>query len=314
MNYNVHHHSWLRELATSYITRITANKKCGKGYAAISNFVLMLFKKLENNDILPLFLSAQENHERMTDMISKITDSASRGKPLTDNEFTDQSEHRYVEKEKILDLYRSLQERRGVVMLGPSCSGKSSCLNELSKLLSKRNMNDPLLSTSADPKALYENPVVLKGHQPLSFLHMKSNREYPLKYHYFPGALSLNYLYGNGEEITDNGYQNGLVRLHLQKIFENSYLKSRQYHEVWLIFDGRVDSAVLEVLTPLLNESWEYTTLEGTVIKMKPSLLPKIVLETLSVETLSPATLVDLAIINFSHDESIGNKLKFHET
>ena len=308
-NYNLQHHNHLRDAIFSRVTSQVQDRNSGHIFAAASNLVLQLYQKLDNTCNFQTFTESlsSNNFNDLPLLESKYKDDVFQNK--LENCIGERCKRQCVQAAKVLEIHRSLETRRAALLLGPSCSGKTSSCNVLSEVLTSLKAKDVLSSTNRKIEDLYEGPVKIKGENTVSFSHLKANRKYPLKHYYFPGALSLHFLYGGVEGSKGIQFRDGLFQLHMRQIFEDPYLNTRQEHEIWFIFDGRIEAPVLEILRPLLDEKWEYITPKGVVKAIKPSLLPKLIVETTSMENLSPVSAAKFAVVNFTHKDTLCSEI-----
>lgn len=146
--------------------------------------------------------------------------------------------------EKVLQLNEALNVRVGVIIVGPSLTGKSNIIKTLENSLNMMKFQN--YSSMPSIQSTYINPR----------------------------AQSMNDLYGNIEPITNN-FNDGILSLKIRQ-FVQDY---EQLKHDWIIFDGPVDSMWAENLNTVLDESKTFCLPNGERIKLKDSL--KLVFEAL---------------------------------
>ncbi len=117
---------------------------------------------------------------------------------------------------KMMQVQQTVLLRHGVMLVGPSGSGKSSALRVLSEALSRHSQLAHVLYT-LDAKAMHKDQ-----------------------------------LYGNLESTTRE-WTDGLFTRILRKIIENERGESGKVH--WIVFDGDVDPEWVENLNSLLDDN-----------------------------------------------------------
>jgi dynein heavy chain 1, cytosolic len=152
--------------------------------------------------------------------------------------------------EKILQLKHVIDLRHGVMLVGPSCTGKTSAWRTLLKALGKIDGSKGDFYV-IDPKSI------------------KKDKLY--------GTLDPNTL-----EWTD-----GIFTKLLRKICESSNVRSGQMRRSWIIFDGDVDPEWAENLNSVLDDNKILTLPSGDRLKLTPNVRIIMEVDTLKHATLA---------------------------
>lgn len=152
----------------------------------------------------------------------------------------------------MLQLYDTIQVRHGVMLVGPTAGGKTTCYQVLAKAMS-------------------ELPGELKREVITTVLN--------------PKALSINELYGNFDELSHE-WSDGIVA----NLVRNSILQysAGDNKKRWIIFDGPVDAVWIENMNSVLDDNKMLCLSNGERMDLPPS--STMIFEVDNLNAASPAT------------------------
>ncbi|OXB71581.1 UNVERIFIED_CONTAM: hypothetical protein H355_004176 [Colinus virginianus] len=151
---------------------------------------------------------------------------------------------------KAMQMYDTMQVRQGMMLIGPTGGGKTSCYRTL------RNA--------------------------ISGLHGKSNFSTVYVHTLNPKAVTIGQLYGQFNELTHE-WTDGVVAVLLRQAVRNT---SGDRH--WILFDGPVDALWIESMNSVLDDNKKLCLNSGEIILLTPLVTVMFEAEDLSVA--SPAT------------------------
>ncbi|CBH12406.1 dynein heavy chain, cytosolic, putative [Trypanosoma brucei gambiense DAL972] len=187
--------------------------------------------------------------------------------------------------EKIYQLYRTRKTRHGLMLVGPSGTGKTSCWKTLLRVMAR-------LSTQEGHNDFDEGDLASPS---------RRSRGRPLEAHAYvidPKAMTKAELFGVFEATTRE-WKDGIFTDILRRIVNNSLDTNSTQQQHWIIFDGDVDPLWVENLNSLLDDSKIYTLPNGERLSLPPSV--RIVFEVQDLRYATPATVSRCGMVWFSH-------------
>jgi len=155
---------------------------------------------------------------------------------------------------KIIQLFETLLVRHGIMIVGETGTGKTTCSNTLAKALSE------LEGKIEDP--MYRKVIIPKLN---------------------PKAVSARELYGF-TKVDTNEWFTGLV----PHLVSEVVLKDKSETKYWIMFDGPVDALWIEKMNTVLDDSKMLCLANGERIKLPPTLT--MMFEVQDLRVASPAT------------------------
>eukprot|EP01052_Picozoa_sp_SAG31_P002976 SAG31_NODE_109_length_24587_cov_111.480848_7_plen_3254_part_00 len=156
---------------------------------------------------------------------------------------------------KAIQLYETLNVRFGVMLVGPTGGGKSSCMRTLQRAMTRLRENDS------------DNP------------EMQAVHTYVLN----PKSISMGELYGEVNEMSGewkDGLGSGLMR---------SATASQTIDRKWVVFDGPVDAIWIENMNTVLDDNRTLCLPNGERIKLNGETM-RTLFEVQDLNVASPAT------------------------
>lgn len=167
---------------------------------------------------------------------------------------------------KVLQFYETLKVRFGVMLVGPTMSGKSSVLYTL-----KDSITNLKLKGSTNPE--WEKVEI-------STLN--------------PKCISLPELYGNYDSTTQE-WTDGLASTIMR-----SYVSDESSSLKWVMFDGPVDALWIENMNTVLDDNMMLCLPNGERIKLKPKM--RMLFEVQDLAVASPATVSRCGMVYVDQD------------
>ncbi|OMJ11354.1 Cytoplasmic dynein 1 heavy chain 1 [Smittium culicis] len=167
--------------------------------------------------------------------------------------------------EKLIQLYQIQKINHGLMMVGPSGTGKTSAWKVLLEALERIESSDP------------------------------SEKAEGTSYIIDPKALSKEDLYGT-LDVTTREWNDGLFTQILRKIIDNVRGESSRRH--WIVFDGDVDPEWVENLNSVLDDNRLLTLPNGERLSLPQNV--RIMFEVESLKFATPATVSRCGMIWFS--------------
>lgn len=203
--------------------------------------------KFVDNDI-NIFLSI------LSDLFPELEHVTQPDERLYDNVVTILRNKKYLTLEplikKIFQLWDIIKTRHGLMLVGGSMSGKSTCYNVLAEALTSLSM------TSADHKSV----------------HLTSIN---------PKAITVNEIYGYSDPISKE-WTEGILAHTFKTV-------SKNYHRrEWIVFDGPVDADWIENMNTVLDDNKVLCLMNSDKIPMNNSMT--MMFETDDLSKASPAT------------------------
>ncbi|RNF24116.1 cytoplasmic dynein 1 heavy chain 1 [Trypanosoma conorhini] len=186
--------------------------------------------------------------------------------------------------EKVCQLYHTRKMRHGLILVGPSGTGKTACWKTLLRAMARLTVVD---SDAHDGG----------GGSPTEEGVPKSG---PLEAHAYlidPKAMSKAELFGVFEATTRE-WKDGVFTEILRRIVTNEMGDDRSRQQHWIIFDGDVDPHWVENLNSLLDDNKVYTLPNGERLSLPPSV--RIVFEVQDLRCATPATVSRCGMIWFN--------------
>lgn len=156
---------------------------------------------------------------------------------------------------KVIQLYETTVVRHGLMLVGPTGSGKTCCYKVLAEALTG------LQGQRADSGALYTtvHPKILN-----------------------PKSITMGQLYGAFDEMTHE-WTDGILSTLIRR-----GVAADDDHKRWYVFDGPVDALWIENMNTVLDDNKKLCLASGEIIALTPSMTMMFEVEDLTVA--SPAT------------------------
>ena len=167
---------------------------------------------------------------------------------------------------KVIQLYEISTIRFGVMIVGPTGGGKTTCFEVLHRAITKLHANDPL------NEAYYKINVDILN----------------------PKAINLGELYGEINTSTQE-WSDGLASKLIRRAAED--MSNERF---WIIFDGPVDSLWIENMNTVLDDTMTLCLSNGQRIKLRNEM--KMLFEVQDLATASPATVSRCGMVYMSGD------------
>ncbi|OLY80070.1 Cytoplasmic dynein 1 heavy chain 1 [Smittium mucronatum] len=169
--------------------------------------------------------------------------------------------------EKLIQLYQIQKINHGIMMVGPTGTGKSTAWKVLLEALERIESSDP------------------------------NEKSEGVSYIIDPKALSKETLYGT-LDLTTREWKDGLFTQILRKIIDNVRGESSRRH--WIIFDGDVDPEWVENLNSVLDDNRLLTLPNGERLSLPQNV--RIMFEVESLKYATPATVSRCGMVWFSEN------------
>jgi dynein heavy chain len=170
---------------------------------------------------------------------------------------------------KIMQVYETFNVRFGVVLVGPTGAGKTTCYKTLASAMTTLR------------EAGSKNETFQKVH--MSILN--------------PKCITMGELYGEYNELTQE-WRDGLASTIMR-----SYVTDETEDRKWTVFDGPIDALWIENMNTVLDDNQMLCLANGERIKLKSSM--RMVFEVGDLEAASPATVSRLGVV-FMMPEDLG--------
>ncbi|KEG14468.1 putative dynein heavy chain, cytosolic [Trypanosoma grayi] len=180
--------------------------------------------------------------------------------------------------EKVCQLYHTRKMRHGLMLVGPSGTGKTACWKTLLRAMARLPVMDD--SDNMDGG--------------------RNDGSGPLEAHAYiidPKAMSKAELFGVFEATTRE-WKDGVFTEILRRIVNNAMGDDRAHQQHWIVFDGDVDPNWVENLNSLLDDNKVYTLPNGERLSLPPSV--RIVFEVQDLRYATPATVSRCGMVWFS--------------
>ncbi|XP_051881424.1 dynein axonemal heavy chain 6-like [Pristis pectinata] len=174
--------------------------------------------------------------------------------------------------EKIIQLYSQILVRHGVVLVGPTCGGKTVARTILQKAL--------VILPGLVPEAAADDKP------PLSPIAKRGKVE---TFTVNPKSISLRELYGYRNPHT-MAWTDGLLAQAMRKFAKDLYKEHR-----WIVMDGPVDTVWVENLNTVLDDTKTLCLSNGERISLLPGM--RLLFEVDSLSQASPATISRCAMV-----------------
>ncbi|XJO76015.1 hypothetical protein BDV3_006595 [Batrachochytrium dendrobatidis] len=168
---------------------------------------------------------------------------------------------------KCIQLYETTVVRHGLMLVGPTGGGKTSCLRVLSRSLSA-----------------LEGDIAPNG---TTFQKVKVNT-------LNPKSITMGQLYGEFDQQTHE-WSDGILSCLMREGVEDTSLDKK-----WYVFDGPVDAVWVESMNTLLDDNKKLCLSSGEIIKMSPS--QTMMFEVQDLAFASPATVSRCGMIYMEPD------------
>ncbi|KAF8280778.1 dynein heavy chain, cytosolic [Trypanosoma cruzi] len=187
--------------------------------------------------------------------------------------------------EKVCQLYHTRKMRHGLMLVGPSGTGKTLCWKTLLRAMARLPVaGDDVDDDECDLISVKEG----------------TDRIGPLEAHAYvidPKAMSKAELFGVFEATTRE-WRDGVFTEILRRIVNNEMGGNRSRQQHWIVFDGDVDPHWVENLNSLLDDNKIYTLPNGERLSLPPSV--RIVFEVQDLRYATPATVSRCGMIWFN--------------
>ena len=174
---------------------------------------------------------------------------------------------------QVIQLYNNMIIKHGIMLVGGTCSGKSTTI----KLL----------------QALNKVKIEKNGGKPIGNFSEVEIRTI------FPKSIELDELYGRIG--SDSTYIDGLLPYHLKDISNTRYDDDKTKIVKWLVLDAPVDTLWIESLNTLLDDTKMLSLPSGFRINLKADV--KVVFEAESLTQATPATISRVGLIYFEAEK-----------
>jgi dynein heavy chain len=169
-----------------------------------------------------------------------------------------------------VQLVNYMKIKHGIMLVGESMSGKSTCLKILQSLNKRLEKKDPAFK-DVSITTLY------------------------------PKSIELDDLYGRTvQRVSDNTLKDGLLPYHLKNLCSKQFEDGKALMK-WLVLDGPVDTLWIESLNTVLDETKMLSLPSGYRINLKPDV--KIIFEAENLQQATPATVSRVGLIYFEADK-----------
>ena len=169
--------------------------------------------------------------------------------------------------EKVIQLYEMLLVRHGIMVVGQTCSGKTTSIHNLAKGMTKASLggSDEFQKTEI--------------------------------YTINPKSVTSGQLYGLFDENTRE-FVEGILAVTFRRV-----VKDTSPNRKWMLFDGPVDAVWIENMNTVLDDNKKLCLTSGEIIKMSDPMT--MVFEAEDLEQASPATVSRVGMI-FCETRNIG--------
>ena len=176
-------------------------------------------------------------------------------------------ENKIEYRTKTIQLYEMVLVRHGVMVVGQTCSGKTACIHNLAKAMTKANVDG-------------------------------SDEFQKVQIHTInPKSVTSKQLYGNFDENTHE-FVDGILAVTFRKC-----AKDPSPDRKWMMFDGPVDAVWIENMNTVLDDNKKLCLNSGEIIKMSDPMT--MFFEAEDLEQASPATVSRVGMI-FCETRNIG--------
>ena len=170
-------------------------------------------------------------------------------------------------KKKVSQLFETFMVRFGVMLVGPTLSGKTECYQTLKMAMELTHKGNP-----KDERFQNINTYILN-----------------------PKSISMGELYGDVDKFTmewSDGLASSIIRS------ANNSRNKQELH--WIVFDGPVDALWIENMNTVLDDNMTLCLANGERIKLRPKL--RMLFEVQDLAVASPATVSRCGMVYISHD------------
>ena len=185
---------------------------------------------------------------------------------------------------KLIQLYKTIEVRFGIMIVGATASGKTTCITVLQKTLTNLALKESQeLENEYESTQKEEVKTRLRKYQ---IVHKSTLN---------PKCISMGELYGEVNPYTQE-WQDGLAShiLRSASIEESS-------DQSWVVFDGPVDALWIENMNTVLDDNMMLCLANGQRIKLRPQM--RMIFEVENLLVASPATVSRCGMIYMTFDD-----------